>query len=95
MFLPSRSRSLRCPQMAGYYFHWERRLYGAVVDMLLANLDAFSAILAGPVARSVARATLRGTEITLEPDAAGVVEGVLSVLRGLVEGTRKFVRNIR
>jgi len=87
--------SLRCPHMSGYYFHWERRVYGAVVEMLLANLDAYAKLLSGPGPRSTARATLRGTEITMEPDAAGVVVGSLVVVRGIVEGTKRFVRNIR
>jgi len=87
--------SLRCADMAAYYAHWERRLYGAVVDMLLANMDAYSNLLADSSPRCTARATLRGSEITMEPDAAGVVEGALSVVRGLVEGTKAFVRNIR
>ena len=37
-------------------------------------------------------AVLQSNDVSLSPDAASIVEGSLSVVRSIIEGTKKFVR---
>ena len=38
------------------------------------------------------RAVLQSNDVSLSPDAAAIVEGSIAVVRGIIEGTKKFVR---
>ncbi len=85
--------------MLEYYDYWERALYQAVVQMTLSNLDAYCGLLLRESPEdspcSTVQTLLRGAEIVLEPDAASIVEGSLTVVKGIIEGSKKFVRHLR
>ena len=84
--------------MLEYYEFWENQLYHAVVQMTLSNLDSFSALLLRASTSSpcsTIQTLLRGKEIVLDPDAASIVEGSLTVVKAIIEGSKKFVRHLR
>ncbi len=84
--------------MSSYYGNWERELYEAVVEMILSNLDAYSDLLlrkSPDLPCSVVETLLRGSEIVLEPDAPSIVQGSLTIIRDIIEGSKKFVRRLR
>jgi hypothetical protein len=94
------SRSRRSRMMRAYYVHWEGQLYCAVVAMVLRNLDVYMELLdqryqtASTAAYSI-KAVLQSNEVTLDPDAASIVEGSLAIVKGIIEGTKQFVRFYR
>ena len=88
------SRSLRCSSMSSYYAHWEGELYRAVVKLTLSALDDYWTTVKDE-ARCSVKAVLRFTDILLEPDPASVVEGALMIVRGIIEGSKKFIRCYR
>ena len=90
------TRTLRSKPMSSYYKFWEQQLYLAVVKMTLANLEAYLTVLNGDDgSRCIVKCILFFTEITLEPDAPSIVEGSLLIVRGIIEGSKQFVRHHR
>ena len=89
------NRSQCAVEMANYYQHWEKQLYLAVMDMVLANLDAFHYLLNEKKYTFTIRAVLEAIEVNLEPNAATVVEGLLNIVKAILDGTKHFVRFYR
>jgi hypothetical protein len=89
------TRSLRAGFMRNYYSCWEKRLYDAVVNVVLVNLDAYVEMLTEKGPCYVINAVLQSNDISLEPDSANVIEGIMDVAKRIILGTKRFVRVYR
>ena len=81
--------------MRSYYAYWENQLYGAVVTMVLRNLDVYIALLDQRHPVYSVRVILQSKEVTLVPDSASIIQGSLLVVKAIIEGTKKFIRFYR
>ncbi len=84
--------------MSDYYGYWEKELYSAVVEMTINNLDLYFALLkrqTNDFPCAIVEILLRGSEIVLDPDAPTVVEGCLTIVKNIIEGSKKFIRHLR
>ncbi len=59
------------------------------------NLDEYSQFLRRKSPQFTIRSVLQQNEVIIEPDAAFVIDGAISVVRRMVENTKRFVRFYR
>ena len=86
------TRSRQSPSMSHYYSYWENQLYCAVVSMVLRNIDQYTTMLKMKEPVFYVRVILLSNEVTLMPDAPTLIEGLMAVVKGILEGTKKFTR---
>lgn len=56
------------------------------------NLDVFHSMLTSGEPSFNIAAVLRIRDVGLDPDASSIVEGLLSIVKGIVEGSKDFDR---
>ena len=66
-----------------------------VATLITNNLDIYSQFLRTKSSRFTIKALLYQNEVILEPDAAGILNGTIRVIRNMLDGTKKFVRFYR
>ncbi len=89
------TRSRKAKEMRAYYAYWEHQLYCAVVSMVVRNLDVYIALVDQRTPVYSIKVVLQLSEVTLDPDAAAIVQGSLAIVKAITEGTKQFVRFYR
>ncbi|XP_066546047.1 dynein axonemal heavy chain 10 [Amia ocellicauda] len=82
----------RDKRMAQYYAYWERKVYDALTNMVLRNIQAFNTALTGNVPLFQIEPILSAPDIVLHPKASEILNLILQSERGCLESTMRFVR---
>lgn len=89
------TRTMQAEPMASYYAFWEKQLFQATVAMILDNLEDFSHLVSGSKPFFSVRTVLNNVDVTLDPDAPSLVEGLLLIVKAMLEGSKRFIRFYR
>uniref|UniRef100_A0A2C9JWZ0 AAA+ ATPase domain-containing protein n=1 Tax=Biomphalaria glabrata TaxID=6526 RepID=A0A2C9JWZ0_BIOGL len=82
----------RSPKMARYYAFWERRVYEALMKMIINNLVKFSMDIKTSSPLFEVESLLAPPDVVLHPQANEVYKLTLQCVRDCVEGSKLFVR---
>ena len=89
------TRTMRAELMASYYSFWESQLFDAAVKMILHNLEYFLKMINGARPVFTIKAVLKEMDVSLDPDAPSVIEGLLLLVKAILDGTKSFTRYYR
>ena len=92
------------PQLSTYYLFWERRIFNAITQMILASMTTFQALLnvttpditidarmrRKPLCKI--RAAMNGKDIILTPALADVYKYISKAVKNIIESAKSFVR---
>ncbi|XP_074410515.1 dynein axonemal heavy chain 10 isoform X7 [Zonotrichia albicollis] len=86
------TNSGKSPKLASYYAYWENRIYQALIQLVVKNLQAFNATILGNVPVLQVEAVLSAPEITLRPNDSEIEKMTMQSIQDCVEVTKHFVR---
>ncbi|NXW70037.1 DYH10 protein, partial [Hirundo rustica] len=86
------TNSGKSPKLASYYASWENRIYQALTQLIVKNLQAFNATVVASVPLLQIEVVLSDTEITLQPNASEIEKMTVQFIQDCVEITKHFVR---
>uniref|UniRef100_A0A8D2N9M5 Dynein-1, subspecies f n=1 Tax=Zonotrichia albicollis TaxID=44394 RepID=A0A8D2N9M5_ZONAL len=86
------TNSGKSPKLASYYAYWENRIYQALIQLVVKNLQAFNATVLGNVPVLQVEAVLSAPEITLRPNDSEIEKMTMQSIQDCVEVTKHFVR---
>ncbi|NWV74842.1 DYH10 protein, partial [Dasyornis broadbenti] len=86
------TNSGKSPKLASYYAYWENRIYQALTQLIVKNLQAFNAAVLANVPLLQIEAVLSASEITLQPNASEIKEMTGQSIQDCVEVTKHFIR---
>uniref|UniRef100_A0A8D0HBM0 Dynein axonemal heavy chain 10 n=1 Tax=Sphenodon punctatus TaxID=8508 RepID=A0A8D0HBM0_SPHPU len=90
--LVANTNSGKAPRLAHYYTFWENKIYQTLTNLVLKNLQTFSAAIVGKVPLLQAETILSAPEIILQPNAGEIEKMSVHCIRDCVEVTKNFVR---
>ncbi|XP_062480123.1 dynein axonemal heavy chain 10 isoform X3 [Pezoporus occidentalis] len=86
------TNSGKSPKLTSYYAYWENRIYQALTQLIVKNLQSFNAAVLANVPLFQTEAILSVPEITLQPNASEIDKITIKCIRDCVEVTKHFVR---
>ncbi|NXP87266.1 DYH10 protein, partial [Passerina amoena] len=86
------TNSGKSPKLASYYAYWENRIYQALTQLIVKNLQAFNAAIVTNVPLLQIEAVLSAPEITLQPNDSEIEKMTMQSIQDCVEVTKHFVR---
>lgn len=86
------SNNLRSPLTERYYLHWERRVYNALKEMLLTNIQRALTGLAHGGTLFTIDVRLSPPDIVLLPSASEIYSLVSQYFRSIQDGSKHFAR---
>ncbi|KAF2987534.1 hypothetical protein EK904_013207 [Melospiza melodia maxima] len=86
------TNSGKSPKLASYYAYWENRIYQALIQLVVKNLQAFNAAILANVPLLQVEAVLSAPEITLRPNDSEIEKMTMQSIQDCVEVTKHFVR---
>ncbi|KAM3661462.1 dynein axonemal heavy chain 10 [Ammospiza maritima maritima] len=86
------TNSGKSPKLASYYAYWENRIYQALIQLVVKNLQAFNATILANVPLLQVEAVLSAPEITLHPNDSEIEKMTMQSIQDCVEVTKHFVR---
>ncbi|NWS40185.1 DYH10 protein, partial [Probosciger aterrimus] len=86
------TNSGKSPKLTSYYAYWENRIYQALTQLIVKNLQSFHAAVLANVPLFQTEAILSVPEITLQPNASEIDKITIKCIRDCVEVTKHFVR---
>ncbi|XP_015274779.1 PREDICTED: dynein heavy chain 10, axonemal [Gekko japonicus] len=82
----------RSPRLGHYYVYWENKVYQSLTNLILKNLQSFSAAVLGNTPLFQAETILSAPEIILQPNSSEIEKMIVLSIRDCVEVTKQFVR---
>uniref|UniRef100_A0A8B9GGE7 Dynein heavy chain tail domain-containing protein n=1 Tax=Amazona collaria TaxID=241587 RepID=A0A8B9GGE7_9PSIT len=86
------TNSGKSPKLTSYYAYWENRIYQALAQLIMKNLQSFNAAVLANVPLFQTEAVLSVPEITLQPNDSEIDKITIKCIRDCVEVTKHFVR---
>ena len=95
----------RSPELSTYYLFWERRIFNAITQMILASMATFQSLLNVATSETPGMsllkrrrplckvlATMNGKDIVLTPSLPDVYKYLSKAIKHSVEGSKRFLR---
>ncbi|NXO39161.1 DYH10 protein, partial [Locustella ochotensis] len=86
------TNSGKSPTLASYYAYWENRIYQALTQLIVKNLQVFNATVLANVPLLQIEVVLSASEITLQPNASEIEKMTVQSIQDCVEVTKHFLR---
>ncbi|KAM6052185.1 dynein axonemal heavy chain 10 [Chlamydotis macqueenii] len=86
------TNSGKSPKLTSYYAYWENRIYQVLTQLIVKNLQAFSAAVLANVPLFQTEAVLSVPKIILQPNASEIDKMTAQCIQDCVEVTKHFVR---
>ncbi|XP_010134250.1 PREDICTED: dynein heavy chain 10, axonemal, partial [Buceros rhinoceros silvestris] len=86
------TNSGKSSKLTSYYTYWEKRIYQALTQLIVKNLQAFNAAVLANVPLFQIEAILSVPEIILQPNASELDKMTAQCIQDCVEVTKHFVR---
>ncbi|XP_077456872.1 dynein axonemal heavy chain 10-like [Stigmatopora argus] len=78
--------------MSNYYAYWEHKVHDCLINMVLRNIEDFSAVLSGSEPLFRIDAILSAPKILLQPQINEIYQLLMQCIRDCVESTKEFTR---